>query len=55
MDCEELRPITSMRARDEALEVPEITEQETKISEPLRTSRGRLTIKKEEGTRRETR
>ncbi|WZZ42241.1 hypothetical protein YC2023_038500 [Brassica napus] len=39
---------------EESSRSSEIAEQETKISEPLRTSQRRLTIKEEKGTRRET-
>ncbi|WZZ87260.1 hypothetical protein YC2023_115839 [Brassica napus] len=50
MGREELKPIASNRARNEDFEAPEIAEQETKIAEQLRRSRGRLTIKEGERT-----
>ncbi|KAH0852736.1 hypothetical protein HID58_069569 [Brassica napus] len=43
-------PIASNQAQNEDFEAPEIAEQETKIAEQLRRSRGRLTIKEGERT-----
>ncbi|WZZ63922.1 hypothetical protein YC2023_075292 [Brassica napus] len=50
MSREELKPIASNQAQNEDFEAPEIAEQETKIAEQLRRSRGRLTIKEGERT-----
>ncbi|KAF3520400.1 hypothetical protein DY000_02061985 [Brassica cretica] len=50
-----IEPIANSRARGGVVEVAEIVEQETEISEQLRRSRSRHTIKEEEGTRRGTR
>ncbi|KAF2530921.1 hypothetical protein F2Q70_00029652 [Brassica cretica] len=48
-------PVARTRAREGVVEIARIAQQETKISELPRRSRGRLTIKEEEETRKMTR
>ncbi|KAF2617059.1 hypothetical protein F2Q68_00038770 [Brassica cretica] len=48
-------PVARTRAREGVVEIARIAQQETKISELQRRSRGRLTIKEEEETRKMTR
>ncbi|KAF3509799.1 hypothetical protein F2Q69_00009819 [Brassica cretica] len=50
MSRKELKPYQAIELENEDIEVPKIAEQETKIAEQLRRSRGRLTIKEGERT-----